>query len=760
MTLRRLPNERGTLALMAAVLLAGAATGCGSSEPTKLSGQVAVTFIHSSDIHARLFPYKMQIGHIDANLGLGDVDSIVDVGGAARMSHIVGRERARASRSLYLDSGDPFQGAPVFNYFNGEAEMRTLSLMGLDAMALGNHEFDKGPLNAAIQIQQWADFPVLVSNYLFEDPTQPGSAGLGAATGPYQVFDLDGLKVAVIGMGSLSSLTSIYDMPNKLGITPLSTDEVMQFYVDLLRPVVDLVVVVSHLGVNSDEAMIKHTTGIDLVLGGHNHIALQPPKKVFDCARVDEAGQHYVLMNSGDDVDPGRDKPLDPNDDPTKVKRLCQPRQVILSHPGAFAKYLGRLDVVVSNDPNDFPPGTIYERNNGFEIIQSSYTLFPINASVPDDPAVAQLLEPYGQGLDATANLDLLVGYAPQGAPRYSTNGGDSALGNLIATAAWLRQGIQTEFSMTNTTGIRADIVPGAVSVEQMFNIFPFDNSISKMQLSGVEVQELFDFVARRSAGRACVSQVQIAGARLVLDCLAQPDPDVPPGVAKHIYIGAVEPELPCNSDADCCKPEAGCTGPDDVLGACDTNTARCWQPIEPVASYELATSNYLATGGSGFRVLQRNTTQVDTKVQQRDALIDFIRAGDPCGSKEDGTLWPCAVDADCQNNAELGDGFVCACPGNALDGEQCSSNSGVSCPLASGAPGPGDGACVLARCRDDVAAFERATCAAASDPAVQASCEQALTPCARGGEECKFLACLDKRLGNAADGRIRMVGK
>jgi 5'-nucleotidase len=252
--------------------------------------------------------------------------------------------------------------------------------------------------------------------------------------------------------------------------------------------------------------------------------------------------------------------------------------------------------------------------------------------------------------------------------------------------------------------------------------------------------------------------QVQIAGARVVIDCEAQPDPLQSPGIASHIYIGAVDPAMPCTTDADCCVAAAGCTSADQVLGACDINTARCWQPMDPIGSYELATSNYLSTGGSGFRVLQRNTTQFDTQIQQRDALIDYIRGGKACGAKDDGTLWPCATDGDCLAN--LGDGYVCACTTNALEGEQCLSDPAAPCPLAAGEPGPGDGACVLARCRDDVAAFERQTCDGAVDVAVQQSCDTAITPCARGGEECKFLACLDKGLGNSSDGRVRMVGR
>jgi 5'-nucleotidase len=338
----------------------------------------------------------------------------------------------------------------------------------------------------------------------------------------------------------------------------------------------------------------------------------------------------------------------------------------------------------------------------------------------------------------------------------------------MIATAMWLRLGIQTDFSLTNTTGIRADIVPGPVDVEQMYNIFPFDNSISKMQLSGKEVQELFDFVARRSTGRACTSQVQIAGSRVVLNCLEQGEGDSSPGVATDIFIGvqACESDNQCAS-SDCnggvcrCSNDEACGG---RFGSCDTGTGICWQPIEETASYELATSNYLAGGGSGFRVLQRNTTQFDTKIQQRDALIDFIRGGRPCGGAialeltgGESTLLGCTVDEDCN---PLGEGYVCACPEKAEEGPLCASKPEVVCEDSSGAPGPNEGACVLARCRDQVAEFQRALCDRAPTEDSRESCLDAQKPCATGGEQCKFLACLDASLNNVSDSRIRMVGK
>jgi 5'-nucleotidase len=812
---------RGVLIAGAISAAAFGSAGCADPEPTpRLKGQVHLTLIHTSDIHSRLFPYNLQLGQIDAGLGLGTAGSVVNVGGAARVSYIIGRERARADRVLHLDGGDCFQGAPIFNFFSGEAEVRVESAVGTDAMIVANHEFDRGALNLGIQLQNWANFPVLAANYALEDPSLPGASPLGSIVKPFTVFDLQGLRVGVVGMGNLSSLTSIYDRPNRLGITPLNTTEVAQFYVDTLRPMVDLVVFVTHLGLDVDQKMIESTTGIDVVLGGHNHIVLQPPKRVQDCSKYSETAtdgtvKNFILLDGPDageeatcgaDADCGASRGCfgsaalkaegngicgcrhdadcgsgsyclgSPDHGASsyaatpvcKLKRSCTPRDVILAHSGAFAKYVGRLDLVVSNDKTDMRGA--YDPVNGFEVLTHEYQLFPVTENVPEDPIVASLLEPYHVGLDSLANLDLLVGYALDGSKRNSTSGGDSALGNLISTAMWLRLGIQTDFSLTNSTGIRTDLVPGPVTVEQMYNIFPFDNSITKMQLSGVEVQELFDFVARRSSGRGCVSQVQVAGARLVMDCTKVAEPGLPPGQATNIYIGTFEPQA-CTAAADCakdknalavtqacdpgrkrcaCTSDAECPGKvGQNSGQCDVESGLCWQPIEPIASYELATSNYLAGGGSGFRVLQRNTTQNDTKVQQRDALVDFIRAGYPCGADEAGDLKVCAKDADCSS---VGEGYVCACPETVIEGDFCATDPAKSCV--------GTGACVLATCRTDVAAFQRATCDNASTSALRQSCVSALGPCSAGGEQCKFLACVDRRLGSYSDGRIQMVGQ
>lgn len=777
-------------------------TGCSGNETPVASAcppgtpcSVRLTILHTSDIHSRLFPYDQLITQVDADLGLGAINGVANVGGVARMAYVLGRERARADRVVHLDSGDCFQGAPVFNYFSGEPEVRAMSALGVDAAVLGNHEYDKGSNNVAVQFQRWSNYSLLAANYKFDEITVPNYAQVGTVARPFQVFTRGGIKIGVIGMGNLSSLTSIFDQPNKLSLTPLNTVEVAQFYVDLLRPYVDLVVMVTHLGLEVDQRMVRGTTGIDVVMGGHNHVVISPPQELRDCSIEGSAGGFIWIPDPNatingandappDDADPalkGSGGDLDPIFHPFQIKRACKPRKVLITHSGAFAKYVGRLDLVLSNEPGEVSPTgvpTDYEPINKFEVVSSKYTAFPITAEIPEDPVVKQMLEPYRLQLGQVADLDTLLGFSPDGSKRVASNGGDSPLGNIVATAMWLRLGIQTDFSLTNSAGIRADLLPGPITTEQMFNIFPFDNSITKMQLSGLEVQQLFDYLARRSSGRGCTSQAQIAGARVRLNCAscARPgakaacvsdtdckysgkcDPDqhtcIANTCAEQIYVGYIRDSanqlISCKTDDECAF------GGTVNTGQCDKSNGKCQSIINETNIYELATSNYLAAGGSGFRVLQRNTTQFDTKVQQRDALVDYIRQGRACGYRDApdrvNGLAQCTTDVDCKG--EPGD-FVCACPG-ATHVQATRSGDSLSCATGEQC-GPGQGQCVRRDCRDQVASFHDKKCTESPD---REQCTKDLGACTIGGESCKILACVNDALGNFSDGRLEMLGR
>src|SRR4029079_9169243 len=101
---------------LAAVLVS---TGCTvhRSQPNLVGQDIRLTIIHTSDIHSRLFPYTFVPNGFEQRYGL--LPANAPFGGIARISTLAKQIRATSNRSLWLDSGDCFEGAPVFNEFKG-----------------------------------------------------------------------------------------------------------------------------------------------------------------------------------------------------------------------------------------------------------------------------------------------------------------------------------------------------------------------------------------------------------------------------------------------------------------------------------------------------------------------------------------------------------------------------------------------------------------------------------------------------------------
>ena len=580
--------------LCCAVLAAGVVSACYEEGPAIDLGErdVALTILHTSDIHSRILPYTYDPPAPIEENGLRKENA--PFGGATKLATLVKRERARAKRVIYVDSGDLFQGAPIFNYFKGEPEVRMHSELKLDAYAIGNHDFDLGSDNAVLQFGTWANFPVMAANWL-PDPTDvPGNKQLGGLISPLVVLDVKGLRVLVIGLANRSSMTSLGEGGNSTGVTPYDAHPVVQQYINQWAPYVDLIIGVSHLGLDEDQRLITGTyrylreaelpstrtdcgpssesgvfrcrvagvRGLDLLFGGHHHIVLNPPKVLPD--------------------PDGRGVPL--------------------IHSGAFLQFLSRLDVITRPAKQAEPARPDWF---GREVVDHKLTLIPIDKRTNEDAQMQRRLAPYTQELAFNTNLDKPVAFAPETLLRRSPGGTDSVLGNIVAEAIRTRTGVETDFSITNALGIRDNIYPGVIKSETLFNVFPFENTIATMFVSGAEVQEIFDFVAGRSTARGCQTQVQVAGVNFVMRC-----------------------DCGVNNDG-CCATATRYGG--EYPAACAENIRIRGVPINPNGTYELGTNDYIAGGGSGFIMLRRNTTQRNTGIPLRTAVEEWMQKQPVC---------------------------------------------------------------------------------------------------------------------------------
>lgn len=227
-----------------------------------------LTILHTNDQHSRIEPFD-ESGGRNANKG-----------GFARRAHLINEIRAAEKNVLLLDSGDIFQGTPYFNLFGGELEFKLMSMMGYDASTMGNHDFDNG-LEGFLKVLPNAKFPFICSNYDFKNTV------LNGKTEPYKVFNKNGIKVGIFGVGiQLEGLVGKRQYQETQYLNPI---EIAQHYSSLLKneKKCDLVICLSHLGYKydrepnkiSDVVLASQTEHIDLILGGHTHTFLPEPQK-------------------------------------------------------------------------------------------------------------------------------------------------------------------------------------------------------------------------------------------------------------------------------------------------------------------------------------------------------------------------------------------------------------------------------------------------------------------------------------------------
>lgn len=237
------------------------------SKPT----ETKLTILHTNDQHSRIEPF-------DASYSRNP-----NQGGFARRAALIQKIRQQEQNVLLLDAGDIFQGTPYFNFFGGELEFKLMSMMGYDAATMGNHDFDNG-LEGFKKVLPNAKFPFVCSNYDFEDTILEG------LTVPYKIFNKNGIKVGLIGVGiELEGLVGKKSYGETEYEDPI---EVAEHYAKLLREdkKCDLVICLSHLGYEfrdnpkkvSDKILAAKTSGIDLILGGHTHTFLPEPQQFIN----------------------------------------------------------------------------------------------------------------------------------------------------------------------------------------------------------------------------------------------------------------------------------------------------------------------------------------------------------------------------------------------------------------------------------------------------------------------------------------------
>lgn len=420
------------------------------------------TILHSNDWQSRLLGFGPDNEYTPASTGDDDT-----VGGVARLATLLRERRAAAEGEavLVLDGGD-FTMGTLFHTVAREmgSELRLLSELGYDAAVLGNHEFDFRPAGLAAMISSAhkakgdALVSLLSSNIRF-DPASKADDTLQAhhEAGrilPYKLIERGGIRFGLFG---LLGNNAVAVSPMIKPLTFADPVETAKATVAKLREEgAEVVILLSHMGVTQqpdgrwrgeEVELVEQVPGVDIVVGGHSHVALPQPVLV---------NGHTPVVQAGSEI-----------------------------------QYLGELRMTLGE--------------NGVQRVRD-YRLHPINDSIAGDAAITAKVEDFKQVVSEHMlapkgySFDQPLAKVDQSLGRDFS---ETTLANLVTDA--LRHAAGADLAFTGNGTIRDDLLKGRYgvqSVSDLFRIAPlgigqFDDEpgypLIKTYVTGREIKTLLE---------------------------------------------------------------------------------------------------------------------------------------------------------------------------------------------------------------------------------------------------------------------------
>ena len=271
----------------------------------------------------------------------GHIQETQKYAGAARIAAEVKAIRENNEAVIFLDAGDAISGTPVSSMFEGEPIFEVMNTMGYDVGLLGNHEFDHG-YRKIERFRDLVDHPLLSANAYGPDGELLGDA-------PYVILDVAGISVGVIGLVTQDAPIHFSPVGNE-GLTFASPAERLTTLIPSIRPRVDVLVVLAHIGHEEELALAEQFQAIDVIIGGHSHTLVEQPVQVgrTAVAQAHHYGTHLGLVRVN--RAPGKPSgPLQIRGKLLKAKDLAKPDAMVENLVSLFeSKVEDEVDVQIS----------------------------------------------------------------------------------------------------------------------------------------------------------------------------------------------------------------------------------------------------------------------------------------------------------------------------------------------------------------------------------------------------------------------------
>ncbi len=446
---------------------------------------------------------------------------------------------------LLMDAGDYLQGSSFANFTQGESVVEVMNAAGYDVAALGNHEFDYGSDVLEKRISEM-NFPAVAANITVDATGEPFIQ-------QNAVFTLsDGTKVGVFGLDTPSTATTSAPK-NTAGLTFAQGEELYaaaQAQIDELKGQdCSIIVCVGHLGEeasnegNNAANVVANTSGLTVMIDGHDHLVENQTVKDKEGNDVLIAETGYYLKNIG----------------------------VLTYENGQFTDSLVEVGTYTGSDPE-------LEKMVAEETAE-------IEATMQEVVAVTDF-ELYGEA-----------------APGNRTQ--ETTMGDLASDAMYWQvtqaAGSAPDAVVLNGGAIRASIKAGEIKLLDIHNVFPFNNQLCTVEVTGAQLLEALE-AATQSSPDPMGAFPQVYGIKYTLDTTV-------PYEKGELYPGTTyyAPAAP---------------------GTRITIHEVAGKDFDPEATYTIATNEFVATGGDTYYCFAEAgaTTMVYVGYLDYEALLNYMK--------------------------------------------------------------------------------------------------------------------------------------
>jgi 2',3'-cyclic-nucleotide 2'-phosphodiesterase/3'-nucleotidase len=582
------PSRRAVLAGGAAL----AAVGYVSSPPPAFAGErelarrrsVRVTVLGTTDLHGNVYNWDYFKNKEFDNSAHDDI-------GLAKVATLIKGVRAdrKGEPLLTLDAGDTIQGTPLAYYYAKKEPIgpgvvhpmaRAMNLVGYDAAALGNHEFNYG-IDLLRTFESQLNFPLLGANAV--DPATKRPMFKPYIIRKFKVAGRRTIKVGVLGLTNPG--IAIWDKANVEGRMefPGLVEQAKKFVPEMKARGCDLVVISAHSGADTSSSygdalpypenaatlVAQQVRNVDAILVGHAHKEI--PQR-FE--RNTRTGQ-----------------------------------QVLICEPYYWGMRLAVMDFVLKE---------VYTRSGArrWAIVGAGSQLLNSN-TVDADPRVAAAVQAqhetvisYVNSVIGTSTQALsaaralvedvpiidFVNYVQADAVKAGLSGADAALPVLSIAAPFSRS---------------ASFPAGEVTVRDVAGLYIYDNTLLGVKITGAELRSYLEFTARyfrKVTGPGPFTMAQVTNAVT---------PTAPNGTPDYNYDIVAGLDAPLTYDIDIAQDP----------GARILNLAYAGAPVTDAQQFVLAVNNYRQSGGGGFPAVATAPVVYNRQDEIRQLIIEWVQA-------------------------------------------------------------------------------------------------------------------------------------